>query len=73
MSLIRSKYGHLRNKSPYLVEMRENTDQEISEYGHFLRIATASLFYIIDFLDVFAFQNIHPSVLLLLAFLGNVK
>ena len=53
--------------------MRENTDQEISEYGHFLRTATASLFYIIDFLDVFAFQNIHPSVLLLLAFLGNVK
>ena len=34
---IRNEYGEIRNISPYSVQMRENTDQKNSEYGHFLR------------------------------------
>ena len=36
-SRIRTEYRDLHNKSPYLVRMRENTDQKISEYGYLLR------------------------------------
>ena len=38
-SRIRIEYGEIRSISPYSVRMRENTDQENSEYGHFLRSA----------------------------------
>ena len=31
--------------SPYSVRMRENTDQNNSEYGHFLRSAMSKLYY----------------------------
>ena len=34
-SRIRTEYGGLQKKSPYSVQMRENTDQKSSEYGHF--------------------------------------
>ena len=34
---IRTEYGEIRIISPYSVQMRENTDQNKSEYGHFLR------------------------------------
>ena len=37
VSCIGTEYGDLQNKSPYLVETRENADQKISEYGHFSR------------------------------------
>ena len=37
-SRIRTKYGEIRSISPYSVQMRENTDQKNSEYGHFPRI-----------------------------------
>ena len=36
-SRIRTKYGEIRNISPYSVPMRGNTEQNSSEYGHFLR------------------------------------
>ena len=36
-SHIRKKHGELWSISPYLVQMRENTDQKNSEYGHFSR------------------------------------
>ena len=36
-SRIRTEYGEIRSISPYSVRMRENTDQNNSEYGHFLR------------------------------------
>ena len=29
------KYGKIRSISPYLVRMRENTDQKNFDYGHF--------------------------------------
>ena len=32
-SCIRSEYGNLQSKSPYLVPMWENADQKNSEYG----------------------------------------
>ena len=32
---IRTEYGEIRTISPYLVWMRENTDQKNSEYWHF--------------------------------------
>ena len=36
-SCIRTEYGEILRISPYSVRMRENTDQNNSEYGHFLR------------------------------------
>ena len=39
-SRIQTEYGEIRNISPYSVQMRENTDQNNSEYGHFLRSVT---------------------------------
>ena len=36
-SCIRTEYAENRSISPYSVRMRENTDQNNSEYGHFLR------------------------------------
>ena len=38
-SRIRNEYGEIRSISPYLVRMRENTDQNNSVYRHFLRSA----------------------------------
>ena len=35
-SRIRTEYGEILRISPYSVRMRENTDQNNSEYGHFL-------------------------------------
>ena len=37
LSRIRTEYGEIRSISLYLVQMRENTDQNNSEYGHFSR------------------------------------
>ena len=34
---IRIEYGEILPISPYSVQMRENTDQNNSEYGHFSR------------------------------------
>ena len=34
-SRIRIEYGEILRISPYSVQMRENTDQKNSEYGHF--------------------------------------
>ena len=36
-SCIWTKYGEIRSISPYLARMRENADQNNSEYGHFSR------------------------------------
>ena len=36
-SRIRTEYGEIRSISLYSVRMRENADQNSSEYGHFLR------------------------------------
>ena len=40
-SRIRTEYGEIRIISPYLVRMRENVDQNTSEYWHFSRSVTA--------------------------------
>ena len=37
VSRIRTECGEMRSISPYSVRMRENTDQNNSEYGHFSR------------------------------------
>ena len=34
-SRIQTEYGEIRSVSPYSARMREITDQDISEYGHF--------------------------------------
>ena len=39
LSRIWTEYGEIRSIFPYSVEMRENTDQNKSEYGYFLRSA----------------------------------
>ena len=36
-SRIQTKYGEIRNISPYSVLMRENTNQKNSQYGYFSR------------------------------------
>ena len=36
-SRIRTEYGEIRSISPYSVRIRENKDQNNSEYGHFSR------------------------------------
>ena len=36
-SHIRTQYEEIQSISPYSVRMRENADQNNSEYGHFLR------------------------------------
>ena len=36
-SHIRAEYGKIFRICPYSVQIRENADQKISEYGHFLR------------------------------------
>ena len=38
-SRIRAEYGEILRIYPYSVRMRENTDQNISQYQHFLRSA----------------------------------
>ena len=37
VSRILTEYGEIQSISPHSVRMRENTDQNNSEYGHFLR------------------------------------
>ena len=37
ISRIRTEYWEIHRIFPYSVQMRENTDQNISEYGHFSR------------------------------------
>ena len=39
ISRIRTEYGGILRIFPYLVQMRENKDQNNSEYGHFSRSA----------------------------------
>ena len=39
-SRIRTEYGEILHISLYSVQMRENTDQNNSKYGHFLRSAS---------------------------------
>ena len=41
-SRIRTQYREIPLISPFSVRMRENTDQNNSEYGHFLRSATGT-------------------------------
>ena len=50
-SRIRTKYGEIQNISSYLVRMRENTDQNNSEYEHFFTQC------ILSFLEILIFNN----------------
>ena len=47
-SLIRTEYGEIQSISPYSVQMRENVDQNNSEYGHFSR---SDHFYTVNDVD----------------------
>ena len=42
-SSIRTEYGEIRSISPYSVRMRENADQNNSEYVHFSRSVNIAL------------------------------
>ena len=44
-SCIRTEYGEIRSISPYSAWMRENTDQNNSEYKHFSRSVTVVSFF----------------------------
>ena len=43
-SHIRTECGEIRSISPYSAQMRENADQNNSEYGHFLRSSSFWIF-----------------------------
>ena len=43
-SRIRTEYGEIGSISPYLVQMRENTDQNNSEYGLFSRNIESAIY-----------------------------
>ena len=43
-SRIWTEYEEIRSISPYSVQMRENTDQKNSEYGHFSRSVPSNIF-----------------------------
>ena len=60
-SRIRTEFGEIWNISPYSVRMRENTDQNNSEYRHFLRsVAKLSICYDHSFIhDFFMFMYVH--------------
>ena len=45
-SRIRAEYGEIPPISQYSVQMRENTDQNNSEYRHFLRSALVYAIYL---------------------------
>ena len=51
---IRTEYGELRSISPYSVRMRENTDKNNSEYGHFSRSAKMDFFVLQKYLTAFS-------------------
>ena len=42
-SCIRTEYGEIRSISPYSVQMRENGDQNNSEYGHFVAVLLSEM------------------------------
>ena len=67
-SRILTEYGEIRSLSPYSVWMRENTDQNNSEYDHFSRSAILRIFDIIEYhlmlnpqLNLKSFKNIYQN------------
>ena len=66
---IRTEYGKMFRISPYTVQMWENTDQKISEYGHFSRSIAledfSSLFRL--YLQGLHVEYKHPSALLVMS------
>ena len=46
---IRTEYGEIRSNYPYSARIRENTDQDNSEYGQFSRNECSQKFLIIPF------------------------
>ena len=46
ISRIRTEYGDLLHKSPYSVQMRENTDQRNSKHEHFSHMVKKVTFHI---------------------------
>ena len=55
-SHIRTEYGEIPSISLYSVQMRENTDQNNSEYGHFSR-STSKIILLTDNTDFLFQQN----------------
>ena len=53
LSRIRTEYGEILRISPYSVQMRENTDQNNSEYGQFLRSGYLSNHFKKSFFKIF--------------------
>ena len=72
-SHIRTEYAELRSTSPYSVRIREKTDQNNSEYGHFLRsvcIKFLSLIFLKDLTNInsvpfFLFSSGYVRILLI--------
>ena len=65
-SHLRIEYGEIRSIAPYLVRMRENTDQKNSECGHFSRsVCYFSMFNrcsnlsIVDICDGRGYETVH--------------
>ena len=56
-SRIRTEYGEIQSISMYSVQTRENTDQNNSEYGHFLR-SDRIFFFNKIFQNLFTFNHV---------------
>ena len=67
-SRIRIEYGEIRDIFPYSVQMRENTEQKNSEYGHFLPSGSMKSF--IEYVRKM-FRKIHISYPLIRKILEN--
>ena len=64
LSCIWSEYGEIRGISPYSVQIRENTDQNNSEYEHFSRsevvcISFFFFFYSLFYVDSHSLQQLY--------------
>ena len=57
-SRIRTEYGEILRMSPYSVRMRENTDQNNSENGHFLRSVRLGLSHLREHKFKYSFQDL---------------
>ena len=59
-------FQKVQKESPYSVQMRENTDQKNSEYGHFSRSVNTldhtDYFFCFEKLEIITIKNLNPAM-----------
>ena len=61
-SRIRTEYGEILRISPYSVRMWENTDQNNSEYRHFLRSAALNSLNLLEQVKIYLMKTFSKSI-----------